>query len=200
MARPCVGCGFTVDVSGYLQAKGVTSVAYPYTAATTTPNDLFCDTTSGELWVKPWAVPWGILDVETAALAAPGQVISSTTITNVSGSRLQFTVPANRRIRISAQMTVDSQTTDNIRFLVDISPTATPGAGIPNAKIADTTIPFATGTSNGYVTISSSYVFTSTATSYDLSTSITKITATGSVRVRSDAGLCQFVAEDVGPA
>jgi len=197
VARPCVGCGFTVDVSGYLQAKGVTSVAYPYTAATTTPNDFFCDTTSGELWVKPWAVPWGILDVEVAAAS---QTISSTTITNVTGSRLQFTVPANRRIRISSQMTVDSQTTDNIRFLVDVSPTATPGTGTPNARVADNTIPFATGTTNGYVTVSSSYVFTSTATSYDLSTSITKVTATGSVRVRGDAGLCQFVAEDVGPA
>lgn len=96
MARPCVGCGFQVDSNGYLAINGIANVTYPYAAATSSPNDIFCDSTSNELWVKPWSVAWGV--VGTASITTANQTTSTTPVL-VTGAKVTFTPVVNRRYR-----------------------------------------------------------------------------------------------------
>lgn len=96
MARPCVGCGFQVDSNGYLAINGIANVTYPYAASTSSPNDIFCDSTSNELWVKPWSVAWGVIG--TASITTVNQT-SSTTPILVTGTKVTFTPVVGRRYR-----------------------------------------------------------------------------------------------------
>lgn len=97
MARPCVGCGFTVDNNGSLNINGLAGSTYPYTAQTTTPNDIFCDSGTNELWVKPWASAWGIVakNIKTTGNGAAMALTTTWSNTNLD-TTISFTAVANR--------------------------------------------------------------------------------------------------------
>ena len=125
MARPCVGCGFQVDSNGYLAINGIANVTYPYAAQTSSPNDIFCDSTSSELWIKPWSVPWGVIRTASVTFDTTS---TSTAFVVVSGLTVTFTPVVNRRYKITTTgMKYSSVAYDVIRhFVTDGHPT-TPG-------------------------------------------------------------------------
>jgi hypothetical protein len=109
MARPCTGCGLTVDNNGYLAINGITSSSYPYTAHTTTPSDVYCDSGSNELWFRPWGTAWGLLQTSAGGTSGYSYAKSTspqsgiTTAVDITGATVTFTAVANRMYEIQAQ-------------------------------------------------------------------------------------------------
>lgn len=101
MARPCTDCGVTVNGSGQLGINGVTSVAYPYTTQTGSPNDIYCDTASNELWLKPWATAWGYIAGVALSGYSGANPLTSTTYTPLTGMTFSFTAIAGRNYRFT---------------------------------------------------------------------------------------------------
>lgn len=193
MARPCVGCGFQVDSNGYLAINGIANVTYPYAAQTSSPNDIFCDSTSSELWIKPWSVPWGV--IRTASVTA-ATTSTSTTIVTVGGLTVTFTPVVNRRYKITVNgHKFSSNYNDLIRHYVTDGQ-ATPGgiAAYDHIEGNNGAIRYATSfTSVSYET------FASTA-SVSRGVGIARQAGAGTVTLFADAlRPATIVVEDIGP-
>lgn len=193
MARPCVGCGFQVDSNGYLVVNGIANVTYPYAAQTTSPNDIFCDSTSNELWIKPWAVPWGVIKTASVTSATSS---ASQTIVPINALTLTFTPVVNRRYKFTVTGHKYSQVAyDVIRHYVTDGQ-ATPGGVATFDHVEGNNAPtrFATSfTSVSYET------FASTA-SVSRGVGVARREGSGTVYLFADAlRPITFTIEDIGP-
>lgn len=195
MARPCVGCGFTVDNNGFLKINGLTSSTYPYTAQTTTPNDVFCDSTTNELWVKPWGTAWGIVakNIKTSgngAAMSPGTTWINTNL----DTTISFTAVANRMYKHTVLMPVVHAMvapTTGINAIL-----ATSG----NTGLVVDTLSPQVGTFNG--TFHLTYIGTETAGTKSFKVLVSNNSgAVGTIQtVASDPNRFIYVIEDIGPA
>lgn len=131
MARPCVDCGFTVNNNGYLTVKGITNALYPYTSQTGSPTDIYCDTVSSELWLKPWALPWGIVTTTSGGTNNRGYLAFTTNSATFGTSwadltfggtamSMTFTAEANRRYKITARIKLTTGLATNVATQVGI--------------------------------------------------------------------------------
>lgn len=196
MARPCVGCGFTVDNNGYLNINGLTSSTYPYTAQTTTPNDVFCDSTTNELWVKPWGTAWGIV-AKSIKTTGNGAAMTPTTTwmdTNLD-TTISFTAVANRMYKHSVVLPFIYAPTTGATFGISAIITTSSGVG----RAVDT-IHFPNGSFQG--TLKPMYIGTETAGTKGYKVMINNSTGnTGTVTtIAGDPNRFVYIIEDIGPA
>lgn len=181
MARPCVGCGFQVDSSGALAINGIANVTYPYTGS---PNDIYCDGGSNELWIKPWAVPWGVIRTASVTFATS---TTSTAIVPITGMTVTFTPVVNRRYKITVTgMKYSMVAYDVIRHYVTDGQ-ATPGGIAVFDYVEGNNGPNRYGTS-----------FTSV--SYETFASTSSVSRGVGVARLSGSGTCYLFADALRPA
>ena len=195
MARPCVGCGFTVDNNGSLNINGLASSTYPYTAQTTTPNDIFCDGGTNELWVKPWGTAWGIVAKNIKTSGNGAAMTAGTTWINTNlDTTISFTAVANRMYKHTVLIPVVTamvSTSSGVNAIL-----ATAGN---TGLVVDT---FSPPVGTFYNTFHLTYIGTETAGTKSFKVLVSNNSGTvGTIQtVASDPNRFIYVIEDIGPA
>lgn len=102
ITRSKLATGFTGITVGSAPSSPVEGETY----YNTTSDALLSYTTATTGWVAPWNLPWGVLGYATDTALRAGFPTTAAEIN--SGLRITFTVPANRRLRMTAGAQIKS--------------------------------------------------------------------------------------------